>query len=74
MWASGNGGRAGDSCAADGYAMSIYTVTVGAASYDGSIAAFDERCSGKMATTFVTGQHEGLDIVRKMVCTLVLAT
>ena len=67
VWASGNGGRVGDSCAADGYVMSIYTIAIGAASHDGSQAAFDESCSGKMATTFVTGRHEGLDIVSKII-------
>ena len=29
MWAAGNGGGRGDSCAADGYVNSIYTIAVG---------------------------------------------
>ena len=28
VWASGNGGSAGDSCACDGYANNIYTISV----------------------------------------------
>ena len=53
MWAAGNGGR-DDSCAADGYASSIYTIAMGAASSNGSQASYDEECAGKMAVTFVS--------------------
>ena len=64
MWAAGNGGR-DDSCAADGYVNSIYTVAIGAAFHDGSVASFDEECSGKMATTFVSRQDRSSEIVSK---------
>ena len=37
VWASGNGGRFVDSCAADGYANSIYTVSTSSASHEGRI-------------------------------------
>ena len=53
MWAAGNGGR-DDSCAADGYASSIYTIAMGGASSNGSQASYDEDCAGKMAVTFVS--------------------
>ena len=53
VWAAGNGGR-DDSCAADGYASSIYTIAMGAASSNGSQASYDEDCAGKMAVTFVS--------------------
>ena len=33
VWASGNGGEHGDSCAAAGYPNSIYTFSVGSVSY-----------------------------------------
>ena len=53
MWAAGNGGEHGDSCAADGYASSIYTIAIGSVGSDGRAAPYDERCSAKMAVTFV---------------------
>ena len=52
MWASGNGGRNDDSCAADGYASSMFTIAVGSGSPQGKQAYYDEACSGKMAVTF----------------------
>ena len=52
MFASGNGGRYYDSCAADGYAASIYTIAVGSANSFGSQADYDEQCASKMAVTF----------------------
>ena len=52
-WAAGNGGEVGDSCAADGYASSIYTIAIGAAWSDGTPASYDEPCSAKMATNFM---------------------
>ncbi len=56
MWAAGNGGDQSDSCAADGYVSSIYTVGIGSAALDGTQAYYDEECSGKMAVAFVTSQ------------------
>ena len=52
MWAAGNGGDNYDSCAADGYSSSIYTIAVGSADQTGAQAYYDEQCSGKMAVTF----------------------
>ena len=52
VWAAGNGGSYFDSCAADGYASSIYTIAVGSADQDGQQADYDENCAGKMAVTF----------------------
>ncbi len=60
VWASGNGGENGDSCAADGYVASIHTIAIGAAALDGSPASFDEQCAGKMAVTFVTSPSLGV--------------
>ena len=53
MWANGNGGPY-DDCAADGYASSIYTISVGAIGVDGRPSPFDEECSAKMVTNYVT--------------------
>ena len=52
-WAAGNGGEVGDSCAADGYTSSIYTIAIGAAWSNGTPASYDEQCSAKMATNFM---------------------
>ena len=52
MWAAGNGGRYFDSCAADGYASSIYTIAIGSADQNAGQADYDEQCASKMAVTF----------------------
>ena len=52
IWAAGNGGEYYDSCTADGYASSIYTIAVGSADQSGKQADYDEFCSSKMAVTF----------------------
>ena len=53
MWAAGNGGYDNDSCAADGFVNSIYTIAIGSVGSDGRAAPYDERCSAKLAVTFV---------------------
>ena len=52
MWAAGNGGQYFDSCAADGYSSSIYTISAGSADQNGQQAQYDEDCSAKMVVTF----------------------
>ena len=52
VWAAGNGGGYQDSCAADGFVNSIYTIAVGSADQNGQQAYFDEDCPAKMAVTF----------------------
>lgn len=37
VWASGNGGSRSDNCNCDGYAASIYTITVGSCSQHGTL-------------------------------------
>lgn len=59
VWSAGNGGGNFDSCAADGYASSIYTIAVGAATGNGTQAVYDEACSGKMAVVFVENSVPG---------------
>lgn len=66
MWAAGNGGEYDESCAANGFVNSIYTIAVGSAGSDGKRAYYDERCSAKMTTAFVHnryGKDEGLHVV-----------
>ena len=53
VWAAGNGGEYYDSCAADGYVQSIYTIAIGSVGSDSQPASYDERCSAKLASTFV---------------------
>ena len=52
VWAAGNGGLNHDSCAADGFSSSIYTISIGSADEYGRQADFDESCSSKMAVTY----------------------
>ena len=52
VFAAGNGGEDYDSCAADGYTNSIYTISAGSADQRGRQADYDEKCSAKMVVTF----------------------
>ena len=52
VWASGNGGHYKDNCNCDGYATSIYTITVSSTSESGHIPWYSEACSSTMATTY----------------------
>ncbi|KAI0989066.1 hypothetical protein GJ496_003756 [Pomphorhynchus laevis] len=56
VWASGNGGREGDSCSCDGYINSIYTFAIGATTETGSKPWYQEECSGTLATTYSSGE------------------
>jgi subtilisin family serine protease len=53
VWANGNG-RPNDDCAADGYASSPYTISVGAIREDGKSSEYDEPCSAKLTVAPVT--------------------
>ena len=57
MWANGNGGYE-DDCAADGFASSIYTISAGAIGVDGNPSYFDEECSAKLVTAYVTNLED----------------
>ena len=63
VFASGNGGTYYDSCSADGYSTSIYTISVGSANSYGSQADYDEQCPCKMAVTYSynTATFPGVD-------------
>ena len=52
VFSSGNGGWYYDSCAADGFSTSIYTISIGSADSQGGQADYDEQCACKMAVTF----------------------
>jgi proprotein convertase subtilisin/kexin type 2 len=61
VFANGNGGSS-DDCAADGYASSVYTISVGAIGVDGNPSVYDEQCSAKMVVSYVTNKN-GADAV-----------
>uniref|UniRef100_A0A8D0E9B7 Proprotein convertase subtilisin/kexin type 7 n=1 Tax=Salvator merianae TaxID=96440 RepID=A0A8D0E9B7_SALMN len=53
--ASGNGGQHNDNCNYDGYANSIYTVTIGAVDEMGYVPFYAEECASMLAVTFSGG-------------------
>lgn len=55
MWASGDGG-ADDDCNCDGYAASMWTISINSATNDGQTAGYDESCSSTLASTFSNGK------------------
>ncbi|KAK6205177.1 peptidase S8/S53 domain-containing protein [Scheffersomyces amazonensis] len=68
VFASGNGGRSGDSCNFDGYTNSIYSITVGAIDFKGLHPSYAEACSAVMVVTYSSGSGEHIhttDIKKK---------
>ncbi|GFS18557.1 proprotein convertase subtilisin/kexin type 7 [Elysia marginata] len=61
--ASGNGGENGDNCNYDGYANSIYTVTIGAVDENGGMPYYAEECASMLGVTFSSGTLNKRDIV-----------
>lgn len=55
VWASGDGG-ANDDCNCDGYAASMWTISINSAINDGRTALYDESCSSTLASTFSNGR------------------
>ena len=55
VWASGNGGGKGDTCACDGYVNSIYTIAITATSDDGTKPWYTEECPAILATAYSGG-------------------
>ena len=64
-FAAGNGGD-DDTCAANGYVNSIYTISVGAVGINGIPAYYDEICSAKLVSGYVENLDDKLPDV---VCT-----
>ncbi|XP_074649613.1 furin-like protease kpc-1 [Tubulanus polymorphus] len=63
IWASGNGGRDGDSCNCDGYTNSIYTLSISSTTEHGNIPWYSEACSSTLATTYSSGTGSERQIV-----------
>ncbi|XP_025104652.1 neuroendocrine convertase 2-like [Pomacea canaliculata] len=60
VWASGDGGP-NDDCNCDGYAASMWTVSINSATNDGRTAGYDESCSSTLASTFSNGKSSSHD-------------
>ncbi|KHN71937.1 Endoprotease bli-4 [Toxocara canis] len=52
VWASGNGGSRQDSCSADGYTTSVYTLSISSATFDNRRPWYLEECPSSIATTY----------------------
>eukprot|EP00117_Sycon_ciliatum_P013518 scpid34651/ scgid4459/ Proprotein convertase subtilisin/kexin type 5; Proprotein convertase 5; Proprotein convertase 6; Subtilisin/kexin-like protease PC5 len=63
VFASGNGGYAGDSCAYDGYASSRFTLTISAVTQTGKAPWYAEACSSVLASAFSSGYDREAGIV-----------
>lgn len=61
--ASGNGGHFKDNCNFDGYANSIFTVTIGAVDELGQMPYYAEHCAAMLAVTYSSGQGHQRNIV-----------
>jgi kexin len=66
VFAAGNGGRHDDNCNFDGYANSIYTLTIGAIDRDDRRPAYGELCAAQLLVTYSSGQSDHIvSITRK---------
>uniref|UniRef100_A0A5S6QXJ9 Neuroendocrine convertase 2 n=1 Tax=Trichuris muris TaxID=70415 RepID=A0A5S6QXJ9_TRIMR len=54
VWASGDGGE-DDDCNCDGYASSMWTISINSVINTGENAHYDESCSSTLASTFSNG-------------------
>ncbi|XP_078354915.1 uncharacterized protein LOC144639494 isoform X2 [Oculina patagonica] len=52
VFAAGNGGLSGDSCAFSGYVNSIYTIAISGVNWDGAVPVYAEKCAAIMAVTY----------------------
>jgi kexin len=64
VFASGNGGMSYDNCNYDGYANSIYTITVGAVDFNNNAPAYAEHCAAQLFVAYSSGG--GAQIVMTM--------
>ena len=63
VWAAGNGGRDGDSCNCDGYAVSLYTISIGSVSQNDKFPWYSELCSSTLSSTYSSGSGREKQIV-----------
>ena len=55
VWAAGNGGIKSDSCSCDGYASSIYTISIAAMSERDTASWYVEYCASTLVATYSSG-------------------
>ena len=69
VWASGDGGP-DDDCNCDGYAASMWTISINSATNDGQTAGYDESCSSTLASTFSNGKkgYQDAGVVSRLGC------
>ncbi|KAJ2381927.1 pheromone processing endoprotease, partial [Coemansia sp. RSA 2603] len=60
VFATGNGGAAGDNCNFDGYTNSIYTISIGAIDHADRHPYYSEPCSAQLAVTYSNGDNRGI--------------
>ncbi|XP_068085215.1 furin-like protease 1 isoform X2 [Anabrus simplex] len=70
VWAVGNGGYKGDNCNLDGYASSIYTLSVNSLTEEGLSCFYDEPCSSTLASVYVGGHHHHPGLLKRKARTL----
>ncbi|KAJ9584139.1 hypothetical protein L9F63_021516, partial [Diploptera punctata] len=71
VWASGDGGE-DDDCNCDGYAASMWTISINSAINDGQNAHYDESCSSTLASTFSNGAKDpNTGVVSTAYCTYI---
>ena len=63
VWASGNGGKYFDSCAADGYCNSIYTITIASTTQFESYPWYSEKCASILTTVYSSGYENEAKIM-----------
>ncbi|VDL32218.1 unnamed protein product [Hymenolepis diminuta] len=63
VWASGDGGAV-DDCNCDGYAASMWTISINSATNDGQTAIYDESCASTIASTFSNGKSMNRLVIR----------
>ena len=52
VFAAGNGGDSGDSCAFNGYVNNIHTIAISGVNWDGAVPGYTEKCAAIMAVTY----------------------
>ncbi|XP_037079271.1 neuroendocrine convertase 1-like [Pollicipes pollicipes] len=60
VWANGNGGAQGDSCACDGYASSPFSLSVGSVDKQGRMPWYGEVCASTLAVTYAHGDPDSV--------------
>ncbi|KAJ7311471.1 peptidase S8/S53 domain-containing protein [Mycena albidolilacea] len=65
VFASGNGASFGDQCNFDGYANSIYSVTVSAVDHKGMRPYYSEGCTANMIAAYSSGSGKSIYLPRR---------